>query len=168
MASFGHSRWTMEQQLCTSRPPYRAPIVSLGWQELSLFYGLSFFIKPLSTAWLIREMFKHRNARISAHIGAYPIPRLAEKQEPAQVNADEIKTQVYSLSEPATCPRNLLTPLQNQNPKASKKTKQCQSLGTAPDGKGLFLTTQTQSPAIVRDSTPAGSRAPVLWARIGI
>jgi putative hemolysin len=104
---------------------YRAPIVPVfvGGRNSRFFYGLSFFIKPLSTAWLIREMFKHRNARISAHIGS-PIsyPALAEKQESAQVIADEIKTQVYSYPKPATCPRHLLTPLPNQNhAKALKK-----------------------------------------------
>ena len=99
-------------------------------------------------------MFKHRNARISAHIGS-PItyPALAEKQEPAQVIADEIKTQVYSLSEACDLPSPPPHPIAKPESRESleKDLKQCQSLGTTPDGKGLFLTTQTQSPAIVRE-----------------
>ena len=55
------------------------------------------------------------------------------------------------LVRPATCPRHL-TPLQTRiRESLEKDLKQCQSLGTTPDGKGLFLTTQTQSPAIVRE-----------------
>ena len=135
---------------------YHAPIVPVlvGGRNSRFFYCLSLFIKPLSTAWLIREMFKHRNARISAHIGS-PItyPALAEKQEPAQVIADEIKTQVYSLSEACDLlsppPHPIAKPESRES--LEKDLKQCQSLGTTPDGKGLFLTTQTQSPAIVRE-----------------
>ena len=135
---------------------YRAPIVPVlvRGRNSRFFYGLSFFIKPLSTAWLIREMFKHRNSRISAHIGS-PItyPALAEKQEPAQVIADEIKTQVYSLSKACDLPSQTPHPIAKPESRESleKDLKQCQSLGTTPDGKGLFLTTQTQSPAIVRE-----------------
>jgi len=135
---------------------YRAPIVPVlvRGRNSRFFYGLSLLIKPLSTAWLIREMFKHRNARISAHVGS-PIsyPTLAEKQEPAQVIADEIKTQVYSLSETSDLPSSHPQPVAKPESRESleKDLKQCQSLGTTPDGKGLFLTTQTQSPAIVRE-----------------
>ena len=135
---------------------YRAPIVPVlvRGRNSRFFYGLSLLIKPLSTAWLIREMFKHRNARISAHVGS-PIsyPTLAEKQEPAQVIADEIKTQVYSLSETSDLPSSHPQPIAKPESRESleKDLKQCQSLGTTPDGKGLFLTTQTQSPAIVRE-----------------
>ena len=135
---------------------YRSPIVPVlvGGRNSRFFYCLSLFIKPLSTAWLIREMFKHRNARISAHIGS-PItyPALAEKQEPAQVIADEIKTLVYSLSEACDLPSPPPHPIAKPESRESleKDLKQCQSLGTTPDGKGLFLTTQTQSPAIVRE-----------------
>ena len=135
---------------------YRAPIlpVLVRGRNSRFFYGLSSLTKPLSTAWLIREMFKHRNARISAHVGS-PIsyPALAEKQEPAQVIADEIKTQVYSLSEACDLPSPPPHPIAEPESRESleKDLKQCQSLGTTPDGKGLFLTTQTQSPAIVRE-----------------
>lgn len=135
---------------------YRAPIVPVlvRGRNSRFFYGLSLLIKPLSTAWLIREMFKHRNARISAHVGS-PIsyPTLAEKQEPAQVIADEIKTQVYSLSETSDLPSSHPQPVAKPESRESleKDLKQCQSLGTTPDGKGLFLTTQTQSPGIVRE-----------------
>ena len=135
---------------------YHAPIVPVlvGGRNSRFFYCLSLFIKPLSTAWLIREMFKHRNSRISAHIGS-PItyPALAEKQEPAQVIADEIKTQVYSLSVACDLPSQPPHPIAKPESRESleKDLKQCQSLGTTPDGKGLFLTTQTQSPAIVRE-----------------
>ena len=135
---------------------YRAPIVPVlvRGRNSRLFYGLSFLIKPLSTAWLIREMFKHRNARISAHVGS-PItyPALAEKQKRAQVFADEIKTQVYSLSEACDLPSSHPQPIADPESRESleEDLKQCQSLGATPDGKGLFLTTQTQSPAIVRE-----------------
>jgi len=135
---------------------YRAPIVPVlvGGRNSRFFYGLSFLIKPLSTAWLIREMFKHRNARISARIGS-PIsyPALAEKEKRAQVVADEIKTQVYSLSDACALPSSQALPIADPESRENleKDLKQCQSLGTTPDGKGLFLTTQTQSPSIVRE-----------------
>ena len=135
---------------------YRAPIVPVlvRGRNSRFFYGLSLLIKPLSTAWLIREMFKHRNARISAHVGS-PISHraLAEKQEPAQVIADKIKTQVYSLSEACDLPSLPPHPIAKSESRESleRDLKQCQSLGTTPDGRGLFLTTKTQSPAIVRE-----------------
>lgn len=135
---------------------YRAPIVPVlvGGRNSRFFYGLSFLIKPLSTAWLIRELFKHRNARISVHVGS-PIsyPALAEREEPAELIADDIKTQVYSLSEACDLPSSHPQPIADPESRESleEDLKQCQSLGTTPDGKGLFLTTQTQSPAIVRE-----------------
>ncbi len=135
---------------------YHAPIVPVlvGGRNSRFFYCLSLFIKPLSTAWLIREMFKHRHARVSARVGR-PIsyPALSEKREPAQVIADEIKAQVYSLSEACDLPSPPPHPIAKPESRESleKDLKQCQSLGTTPDGKGLFLTTQTQSPAIVRE-----------------
>ena len=135
---------------------YRAPIVPVlvRGRNSRFFYGLSFLIKPLSTAWLIREMFKHRNACISAHIGS-PIsyPALAEKQKPAQVVADDIKTQVYSLSQSCDLPSSHPHPIADPESRESleEDLKRCQSLGTTLDGKALFLTTKTQSPTIVRE-----------------
>lgn len=137
---------------------YRAPIVPVlvRGRNSRFFYGLSFLIKQLSTAWLIREMFKHRNARISAHVGS-PITyrTLTEKQGPAEVIAKDIKTQVYSLSE--NCDVSISHPQPIADPESRESLeedlKKCQSLGTTRDSKGLFLTTKTQSPAIVRDIT---------------
>jgi putative hemolysin len=135
---------------------YRAPIVPVlvRGRNSRFFYGLSFLIKPLSTAWLVREMFKHRNARISAHVGSLNSYRaLVERQEPAQVIANDIKKQVYSLSEagnlPSSPPHTIADPESRED--LEEDLKQCQSLGTRPDGKGLFLTTKTQSPALVRE-----------------
>ena len=135
---------------------YRAPIVPVlvRGRNSRFFYGLSVLIKPLSTAWLIREMFKHRNACISAHVGS-PIsyPAVAERQEPAQVIADDIKKQVYSLFEAHELPSSHPQPIANPESRESleEDLTQCKSLGTTPDGKGLFLTTKAQSPTIVRE-----------------
>ena len=135
---------------------YRAPIVPVLIQGKNsrFFYGLSLLVKPLSTAWLVREMFKHRNARISANVGSpisYPV--LTESEEPTELIADDIKTQVYSLPEACDLPSSHPHPIADPESRESleEDLKRCQSLGTTLDGKALFLTTKTQSPAIVRE-----------------
>ncbi|MBL6694463.1 MAG: GNAT family N-acetyltransferase, partial [Luminiphilus sp.] len=94
------------------------------------------------------------NARISVHIGS-PIsyPALAEREEPAELIADDIKTQVYSLSEAYDLPSSYPHPIADPESRESleEDLKRCQSLGTTLDGKALFLTTKTQSPTIVRE-----------------
>lgn len=49
----------------------QAPIlpIFINARNSAFFYGLSILAKPLSTWWLVREMFKHSNNTVRIHIG---------------------------------------------------------------------------------------------------
>lgn len=122
----------------------RAPIipVHLRGRNSSLFYGLTFLCRPLSTLWLVREMFKQKNHVISIRIGQ-PVHFDTYSSLPVNhaVAAQLFRKHVYHLG------KNRQPVLKTEPPIALPENRQQvrisvrsgEFIGETPDGKQIWL-----------------------------
>jgi putative hemolysin len=122
----------------------RAPIipVHMNGRNSSLFYGLSIFCRPLSTLWLIREMFKQKDHVVSIRIGQ-PVHFDTYSSLPVTrtVAAQLFRKHVYQLG------RNRQPVLKTEPPVALPENRQQvrnavrsgDFIGETPDGKQIWL-----------------------------
>lgn len=120
------------------------------------FYALSMFAKPISTLWLIDEMFKQAKRDIRIRIGS-PVPysdyKKLDMEDDRLINL--FKKHVYAL--PKKKPSLLFKPTFESvaHPEDRKVLKQeltsCQLLGETSDGKKIYCYQHHQDSAIMRE-----------------
>ncbi len=108
-----------------------------GW-----FYSVSFFAKPLSTLFLVDEMFKQEKKNINIRIG-HPIPFRNYHQigESALDVAKLFRQHVYKLeNKQSEIFGNTIAIAQPENRiELMNEIRQCEQLGTTSDGKIIYL-----------------------------
>jgi len=129
------------------------PIFVAGRNSL-FFYSISFLAKPLSTLWLIREMFKQSHNTVDARVGN-PIPFDVYSRFDASSHhlAGLFRKHVYRLArgrrgifqttETVAAPENRLL--------LKRELEQCEVLGETPDGKHIYLYRQKSSDCLMRE-----------------
>lgn len=129
------------------------PIFVKGRNSI-FFYSLSFLVKPLSTAWLIREMFKQSHNTIDARVGR-PIPHevYTANEFSAKTLARMFKKHVYRLGRGG---KPIFKSVETVAPPESRvllkaELEQCEHLGTTRDGKEIYVASLDQSPCIMRE-----------------
>ncbi len=129
------------------------PIFIRGRNSL-FFYVLSLLMKPLSTAWLIREMFKQSHKTICVRVGhAVPHNIYSANQLSAPQLAGIFKNHVYHLSQncsPVFKPIEMVA-LPESKALMKREALKCETLSITPDGKKILLTTMEKSPCIMRE-----------------
>ena len=134
----------------------KAPIlpIFMGGRNSAFFYGLSALVKPLSTAWLIREMFKQQHKSVDVHIGR-PIPYSTYSANGFSTTtlAAMFKTHVYQLTSSTKPVFESVDSVAQPELRSAliEELAHCDHLGTTPDGKQIYLTTMAQSPCIMRE-----------------
>lgn len=134
----------------------RAPVLPIfvKGRNSIFFYSLSFLAKPLSTAWLIREMFKQSHNTIDARVGQ-PIP--AEVYSANDFSAKKVaslfKKHVYRLAKSGKpIFKTVETIAPAESPELIKRElENSECLGTTADGKSIFLVDMTNSPCVIRE-----------------
>lgn len=136
------TRWNpgflrMAQAVC-------APIVPIYVQgrNSSLFYSLSLFCKPLSTLWLVREMFGQRQRVISMRIGE-PIQYATYSVLPLDRDAVArlFRKHLYRLGKgkPPLLKTEKPVALPENRQQLRKQIQEGRALGKTPDGKRIWL-----------------------------
>jgi len=134
----------------------RAPIlpVYVAGRNSLFFYSLSFLAKPLSTLWLVREMFKQSHNTVDARVGR-PIPweHYGTLDVSAEQKARLFRKHVYRIArdgrpifqsiETVAAPENRL--LLRQEITASE------ALGQTQDGKQIHLCRMADAPCVMRE-----------------
>lgn len=134
----------------------RAPIlpVYVAGRNSLFFYSISFLARPLSTLWLVREMFKQSHNTVDARVGR-PVPW--EHYSALDVSTEQLarllRKHVYRIArdrrpifqsiETVAAPENRL--LLRQEISASE------SLGLTPDGKQIHLCRMADAPCVMRE-----------------
>ena len=129
------------------------PVYVAGRNSL-FFYSISFLAKPLSTLWLVREMFKQSHNTVDARVGN-PIPYdvYSGFDASSQHLAGLFRKHVYRLArgrrgifqtmETVAAPENRLL--------IKRELEQCERLGETPDGKRIYLYRQQCSDCLMRE-----------------
>lgn len=122
----------------------QAPIlpVHINGRNSAFFYALSFLAKPLSTLWLVREMFKQANRCVDIRIGE-PISykNYQAIDLPLQEKTKLFKRHLYRIgndrSEIFVCQKAIAHP--EQRLQLRDEIRQCELLGQTADNKQIYL-----------------------------
>ncbi|NVK25667.1 MAG: lysophospholipid acyltransferase family protein [Gammaproteobacteria bacterium] len=136
----------------------KAPVLPLhiDGKNSIFFYALSLLAKPISTLWLIDEMFKQKQRDIRIRIG-----KAIEYENYANLEIDKdrlialFKKQVYGLAKkrPVEAFKAGFEALAHpENKKTLKRDiKQCQFLGSTQDGKQIYLYQHNSESTLLRE-----------------
>ncbi|KKW67088.1 acyltransferase [Lampropedia cohaerens] len=120
------------------------------------FYALSMLAKPLSTLWLVREMFKHANDTVQVRIGL-PIPFAQYRTLPGTL-PDQVKLfkhHVYRVGKGRSAAPFRSMPESVAHPEARQALRealrQCELLGTTREGLHIRLFQYEQDSCILRE-----------------
>ena len=133
----------------------KAPILPIyvAARNSVFFYSLSFLAKPLSTVWLVREMFKQCHRTVDARIGhLIPIEHY-DRDESRKVTAQKFKRHVYGLarnSKPLFQGEETVAPAENRL-LLSHEIADCELLGSTPRGREIRLYRARAGDCILRE-----------------
>lgn len=121
------------------------------------FYSLSFFAKPVSTLWLIREMFKQAKNHVDISVGHMVYP---EQYQNLALKPDAVakifKKHVYRLPKKnrrlvGFVPEAEAIAHPEDRQLLKREIKQCQCLGVTADGKEIFLYRYQTNSVVMRE-----------------
>ncbi|MEM6773458.1 MAG: GNAT family N-acyltransferase [Pseudomonadota bacterium] len=129
------------------------PIYVAGRNSL-FFYSLSMLAKPLSTIWLVREMFKQSHNTVDARIGR-PVPHdvYSAMDFSARQLARMFRKHVYRLGSKG---RPVFRSVETVAPPESRmllrqEFAQAEHLGDTRDGKKIYLCRMDAAPCVMRE-----------------
>lgn len=136
----------------------RAPILPLfiDAHNSVFFYGLSIVAKPLSTMWLVREMFKHTNRTVRIHIGhAIAYDTYASLPGDWRLRTKMFKHHVYKIAKgrEASCFRSNAQSIAHPEDRQTLKTtlRQCPLLGMTREGLHIRLYQFEEDSSVMRE-----------------
>ncbi len=129
------------------------PIFVAGRNSV-FFYSLSFLAKPLSTVWLVREMFKQSHNVVDARVGN-PIPHHSYRGYNANAKrlAKLFRKHVYRLARngrPIFQTEETVAPAESRL-LLKRELGACEQLGETPDGKQILLYRQRPGDCVMRE-----------------
>jgi putative hemolysin len=134
----------------------RAPVlpVFVAGRNSLFFYSLSLLARPLSTAWLVREMFKQSHNVVDARVGnAIPFHSYSAYNTTAPALAQLFRKHVYRLA------RDRRAVFQTEETVAhpesrlllKRELERCELLGDTPDGKQILLYRPQPGDCVMRE-----------------
>ena len=134
----------------------RSPIlpIHVAGRNSLFFYSLSMLAKPLSTIWLVREMFKQNHNTVDARIGR-PVPHEVYSANgfSAQQLARMFRKHVYrigSRGKPIFPSVETVAPAENRL-LLRQELEASPHLGETRDGKVIYLCRMEDSPCVMRE-----------------
>jgi putative hemolysin len=124
----------------------KAPILPMfvDARNSIFFYSLSFLAKPLSTLWLVREMFKHNNKNMRVRIGhAIDFETYSKLPLDSRVKVKLFRRHTYKIGKNRgegcfeTSAESIAHPEDRQQLRA--EIRACELLGVTKDGMAIYL-----------------------------
>ena len=134
----------------------QAPIlpVYVAGRNSVFFYSMSFLAKPLSTIWLVREMFKQSQSTVDVRIGR-PVPHevYSANDFSARQLARMFRKHVYRLgTRGAPIFRSIETVASPENRLLLRRELvEAERLGETRDGKEIYLCQMADAPCVMRE-----------------
>jgi putative hemolysin len=134
----------------------RSPVlpIHVAGRNSLFFYSLSLMARPLSTLWLVREMFKQSHNTVDARIGcAVPFDSYAAAGVAPQRLAALFRKHVYRLGagrKPIFRSIETVAPAENRQLLA-RELQACEHLGSTPDGMEIRICRYAEAPCTMRE-----------------
>jgi len=122
----------------------RSPVlpVHVNGRNSMFFYALSLLAKPLSTLWLVREMYKQAKRSVSISIGEIiPFESYQGVQLPFRARVKLFQKHVYRIGNCKSPMYETCAPIAHPEPRhlLRQEVQRCQLLGETQDGKKIYL-----------------------------
>lgn len=136
---------------------HNAPIlpIFIDAKNSPLFYSMSMIYKPLSTALLVKEMFKQRKADFPIRIGkVIPPQSYSSKNLPLQQTIKLFKKHLYAITSDKRLVFDVQNPIalpENRSALQLELKNRCEILGETADNKCIYLYKHHESSAIMRE-----------------
>ena len=133
-----------------------APIlpVYVAGRNSVFFYSMSFLARPLSTIWLVREMFKQSQSTVDVRVGR-PVPHevYSANKFSARQLARMFRKHVYRLgTRGAPIFRSIETVASPENRLLLRQElAEAERLGETRDGKEIYLCNMSDAPCVMRE-----------------
>lgn len=135
----------------------KAPIlpIFIDAKNSPFFYGASFIFKPLATALLVTEMFKHRCSHLPIRVGRL-VPYQVYGQMPLSIKTKTrmFKRHLYRIGNDRQGifpTQNAIAPPEHRTALSLAIHRHCESLGQTADGKAILLYRYQGSSPILRE-----------------
>ncbi len=119
-----------------------------------LFYGLSMLYKPLSTALLVKEMFKHKRQHLPMRVGELiPYESFSNSKISRNQQVSLFRKHLYKVGNDKQGifkTQKAIAPAENRA-ELQTALKQCEELGQTSDGKIIYLYQHSASSPIMRE-----------------
>ena len=136
---------------------HNAPILPLfiDAKNSPLFYSMSMIYKPLSTALLVKEMFKQRKAHFPIRIGKIIPPQsYSARNLNLKQTVKLFKKHLYAIAQNKPLVFDVQNPIalpENRSVLQQELKQRCQLLGETSDNKRIYLYEHHESSAIMRE-----------------
>lgn len=135
---------------------HQAPIIPVfvNAKNSLFFYSLSMLSKPLSTLWLIREMFKHYNNSVSIRIGEMiPYATYQALDVPINTKTALFKKHVYRLTKDKPSIFTTQAPIAHPENRQLLRAEiqACEQLSKTRDGKQIYCYRHSENSSIMRE-----------------
>lgn len=133
-----------------------APIlpVFVDARNSATFYSLSFLSKPLSTLWLVREMFKHASNSVAIRIGEIISPQDYRLMGvPLKARVKLMRKQVYRIGKGKSSLFKTEKAIAHPENRIQlrKDVRRCELLGETRDGKKIYLYRHQGESSLMRE-----------------
>ena len=134
----------------------RSPIlpIHVNGRNSMFFYTLSVVAKPLSTLWLIREMFKQAKRSVSVSIGEIvPFDSYQDVKLPLQARVRLFQKHLYRIAKRKPGMYTTIKPIAHPEPRQRLRLEiqACEMLGETKDGKSIYLAPYQADSSLMRE-----------------
>ncbi len=134
----------------------RSPIlpIHVNGRNSMFFYTLSLVAKPLSTLWLIREMFKQAKRSVSVSIGEIvPFDSYQDVKLPLQARVRLFQKHLYRIAKRKPGMYATIKPIAHPEPRQRLRLEiqACEMLGETKDGKSIYLAPYQADSSLMRE-----------------
>ena len=134
----------------------RSPIlpIHVNGRNSMFFYTLSVVAKPLSTLWLIREMFKQAKRSVSVSIGEIvPFDSYQDVKLPLQARVRLFQKHLYRIAKRKPGMYATIKPIAHPEPRQRLRLEiqACEMLGETKDGKSIYLAPYQADSSLMRE-----------------
>ncbi|MDQ6980776.1 MAG: lysophospholipid acyltransferase family protein [Ghiorsea sp.] len=128
--------------------------IHVNGRNSMFFYTLSLVAKPLSTLWLIREMFKQAKRSVGVSIGEIvPFDSYQDVKLPLQARVKLFQKHLYRIAKRKSGMYATTKPIARSEPrqKLRQEIHSCELLGKTKDGKSIYLATYQADSSLMRE-----------------
>ncbi|WP_038249048.1 GNAT family N-acyltransferase [Ghiorsea bivora] len=134
----------------------RAPILPIyvNGRNSAFFYALSWLARPLSTLWLVREMYKQAKRSVAVSIGKLiPVEALEHVKLPMDAKAKLMKKHLYRLGSHKPALFESISPIAHPEKRQAlrQELQACELLGKTQDGKQIYLAEYHADSSLMRE-----------------